>query len=223
MITKILFQTSKKPPKKYIVDLIKNKLTDEWNYIHFDDLQIIDFIKNHPIEGLENILNKLENVSGPHKADLFRYYFLYLKGGFFMDSDAMIYVNIENVTEDFEFVSVDSSCHPGSIFQGIIGASPGNKIIKEALFKAYETSLESLQVDYHFFCKELFNIVKSDTKNRIRLLNECRRNSKGDLIIDDQNNILFKHFWRRKKIKLRYSEYIFLLKFYLHKIRFNII
>jgi mannosyltransferase OCH1-like enzyme len=34
---------------------------------------------------------------GEHKSDLFRYYFLYVKGGVFMDTDAMIEVDIDTI------------------------------------------------------------------------------------------------------------------------------
>jgi hypothetical protein len=217
MIPKIFFQTSKKPPTKYLSYLIKNKLEEDWKYLHFDDLQMIEFIKMHPIDGIENITDKLNKLSGPHIADIFRYYYIYLCGGFFMDSDAMIYENIEKIIDDFDFVTVNSSCHPGSIFQGIIGANSGNLIIKKALFKACETDLESIKSDYHIFCKQLFDIVQSSEKYKIRLLNEHRPNSKGDLITDEENNIYFIHYWKRKNIKFNLQEYISFVKYHLYK------
>jgi hypothetical protein len=217
MIPKIFFQTSKRPPTKFLKYLIKKRLGPDWNYIHFDDIQMIQFIVKNPIEGLENVLLKLDKMSGAHKADIFRYYFLYLNGGFFMDSDAMIYENIEKIIADVDFISVNSTCHPGSIFQGIIGANLGSQIIKEALFKAYETDLEYIKSDYHVFCKQLFKIVQSNHKNKIRLLKEHRPNSMGDIITDEQNNIFFKHYWKRKKIFIIY-EYILLVKFSLNNV-----
>jgi len=218
MIPKVFFQTSKKSPTKIFIYLIKKKLGPDWKYVHFDDLQMIQFIEDHPIVGLENILSKISKLSGPHKADIFRYYFIYLNGGFFMDSDAMLYENIEKVIADFELVTVNSSCHPGSIFQGIIGANSGNQIIKEALYKAYETDIKSIKSDYHLFCKQLFKIVQSNPKNKILLLKEHRPNSMGDLITDDQNHIIFKHYWKRKKIKYTISDYISYINFSLNKL-----
>ena len=38
---------------------------------------------------------------GTHRADLFRYYYLYINGGIFIDSDAMIETDIENIIKDY--------------------------------------------------------------------------------------------------------------------------
>ena len=104
MIPKIFFQTSKRPPTKFLIYSIKKRLGPDWKYIHFDDIQMIEFIVKNPIEGLENVLLKLNKMSGAHKADIFRYYFLYLNGGFFMDSDAMIYENIEKYKKIYKHI-----------------------------------------------------------------------------------------------------------------------
>ena len=77
-----------------------------------------------------------------------------------MDSDAMLYVNIDTIVKDYNFISVNSSCHPGTIFQGILGASPNNKIIKKALYQAYNTDSNILENNYHYFCKQLYAIIK---------------------------------------------------------------
>jgi mannosyltransferase OCH1-like enzyme len=52
-----------------------------------------------------------------------------VKGGFFMDSDAMIYQPIDTIINDYKFVSVNSSIIPGIFFQGILGAEPGNQLL----------------------------------------------------------------------------------------------
>jgi len=202
-ITPILFQTSKSKPDKYIVDLINLQLDNTiWKYEFYDDNDIINFFINNPIEELPNIIDKFNAIqSGAHKADLFRYYFLYLKGGVFMDSDAMIYENIESIIKDYQFISVDSSVHPMSIFQGILGCSPKNKIMKKALWQAYNTDPQLLQYDYHYWCKQLYTILKEDTFDyNIKLYRERRISNTYDEIINDTDNILFKHFWKTKVI-----------------------
>lgn len=209
MITKILFQTSKTKPNQKCIHLINSYLTEDWTYIHFDDSQMIQFIQSHPIEGLEGILDKINKLKGPHKSDLFRYYFIYLFGGFHMDSDVMIYRNIRDVIQDYDFISVNSSVYTNSIFQGIIGAAPGNAIVKKALFMAYETDLELLKDDYHLFCKQLFLIVRDFSDNyKINLLKEHRLNVDRDIITNNNNKIFFKHYWRFKKIPFSIKDYI---------------
>lgn len=70
-----------------------------------------------------------------------------------MDFYAILY---KNITLDYNFVSVNSSCHPGTIFQGILVASPKNEIIRRALVS---TRNDVLQKEYHYFCKKLFKTV----------------------------------------------------------------
>lgn len=211
-IPHVFFQTNKNKNEEYVSDMIKSNLGTHWQYKFFNDDDVIDFFKNNPIHELPDILNVYNSIaSGAHKADLFRYYYLYINGGFFMDSDAMIYANIEYIIKNFNFVSVNSSVHPVTIFQGILGASPKNEIIKRALFSAYKTDPQQLHVYYHYFCKQLYNIIRENTFGyNIKLYNEQRIDyDNGDDIFDDQYILLFKHYWKHKIIpQFKYSSEI---------------
>ena len=212
-IPKVLFQTNKTPHETYVLNMIMNMLTPEWKYEFYNDADVIQFFINNPLTDLPHIITKYNSIKkGSHKADLFRYYYLYINGGFFMDSDAMLYVNIDTIVKDYNFISVVSSCHPGTIFQGILGASPKNEIIKRALYKAYNTDPSILNINYHYFCKQLYDIIKENNfgyniKYNIKLYQERRINSHdGDDILDG-NTLLFKHYWKNKKIPLNKKQY----------------
>jgi len=201
-ITKILFQTNKISNDTYVLDMIKDKLGPEWKYEFYNDEDVINFFINNPIADLPNIIQKYNSFKkGAHKADLFRYYYLYINGGFFMDSDAMLYIDINSIVKNYNFVSVNSSSHPGKIFQGILGASPKNKIIKNALYEAYNTEPTILDNDYHYFCEQLYNIIKENNYGyNIKLYEERRVNhDTGDDILDG-NTLLFKHYCKHKII-----------------------
>lgn len=200
-ISKILFQTSKEPEKQYVADMFKNYLPDDWAYHHFTDEGVIEFMKNNPCDEFPNIIDKFKNIkSGPHKADLFRYYFLYLKGGVFVDSDAMLDTNIENVVKDFSFFTV-YSVTKNTMFQGFIGASPYNKIIHSALVDAYNTKPEDIEKTYHIFTKKLYELIHDSSHNmKIKLFREQRINSDSFKIMDDKGNSLLIHYNRLKVI-----------------------
>lgn len=203
-IPKVLFQTNKTKHEPYVLSMIMNNLSSEWKYEFYDDIDVIHFFINNPIDDLPDIIQKYNRIKkGSHKADLFRYYYLYVKGGFFMDSDAMLYVNIDTIVKNYNFVSVNSSNHPGTIFQGILGASPKNKIIKKALYNAYHTNPNILDNHYLYFCKQLYNIIKNDTFGyNIKLYKERRINpNNGDDILDGKR-LLFKHYWKHKIIPI---------------------
>ena len=201
-IPKVLFQTNKTIHDTYVLDMIMLMLTSEWKYEFYNDDDVIQFFINNPIADLPDIIQKYNNIKkGAHRADLFRYYYLYINGGFFMDSDAMLYTNIDTIVKDYNFISVESSCHPGAIFNGILAASPKNKIIKRALYEAYDTQPNILDNFYHYFCRQLYNNIKeSDYGYNIKLYEEKRTNiDKGDDIIDG-DILLFKHYWNHKVI-----------------------
>ena len=73
--------------------------------------------------------------TGAHKADLFRYYYLYIYGGVFIDSDLMITTNIVNIIKDYNLITVQGG--GDGIFQGLLASTPKNKIMYDCLLDAY--------------------------------------------------------------------------------------
>ena len=210
-IPKIIFQTSKnKRPLPYIVKMIKNKATN-WEYIHFTDLEIIKFFINNPIEEFPNIIQKFKSIKcGAHKADLFRYYFIYIKGGVFIDDDAMIQYDMDYICGDYDFFSVNSSYCPGCIFQGLIGAIPQNKIIYEALKDAYNINIKKLNEDYLLICRNLYNIIKNNIWNfKYKIYDEIYGSNKVAIMIDKEKNnlIILAHYFNKKIVPNEYFNF----------------
>ena len=164
-IPSILFQTSKDPPLAYAVKQLKEHAIG-WDYMHFTDKDILQFFKDYPLKEfprIEEVFHSFEK--GEHKADLFRYYFLYVKGGVFIDSDAMLQVDLNSIACDYEFFSVESKyINPKSIFQGLIGSTPKNKIVYEALKDMYTITKETMK-DYFIIVKHLYPIVQKYKKD----------------------------------------------------------
>ena len=170
----------------------------EWSYTFFTDNDIIKFFNSNRIDEFPEIVNKFHSLkTGQHKADLFRYYYLYLKGGFYFDTDAMIYEDVNKIIENYDLITVNSSVHPNTIFQGILACIPKNEIIKKALQNIYSTNNPPY---YHYFCGKLYEYIRTNTKYNIKLLSEERMlysNDFGD-IIKDKEKIVFKHYWCKK-------------------------
>lgn len=202
LIPKTLFQTAATVQQDYIVRMIKRYLTPEWTYKYFSDEDIVAYFKENKLDDFPDIEGKFNAFKkGAHKADLFRYYYLFINGGVFLDSDAMIYTNIEKVVKNYGFFSVNSSCHPGSIFQGIIGSAPKNPVIYRALWHIYNINPDVLDADYHYIVKALFRIVNSTPLDyNYKFYRELRDDNNGDKILDDDGSIIFKHYWQKKTI-----------------------
>jgi mannosyltransferase OCH1-like enzyme len=201
-IPKIVFQTSIHKPEQYIIDKILSKCVG-WTYIHYNDEEIIKYFKENYIEEFKDIINKFHNMpSGAHKSDLFRYYYLYVTGGVYIDSDAMIEMNIENIIKDYSFVSVDSTYVCSAIFQGFICSTPNHIIIYKALQDAYNINVHELSRNYHLLCRNLYNIIKNNDAPNINLYlyKEKSYDSWTAQSYNDDNKIILLHYYHNKRI-----------------------
>ena len=164
-IPKVIFQTSLLKPPNYLVERIQSKCQG-WEYKHFGDSEIIQFIKDTPIEEFNNSLEVFHSFeNGAHKADFFRYYYLYINGGVYMDSDAILEKDIDLIVKNYSFITVKSCLNNDSMFNGFICCTPKNIIIYQALKDAHKIDKESLKKDYFFICKNLYSII--DNYNNI--------------------------------------------------------
>jgi len=178
--------------------MTKKMLGPYWKYLHFLDSDILYFLETNPrteFPGAIDIFKKIKR--GEHKADFFRYYFLYIKGGVFMDSDAMIYTPIDHIIKEYTFISVNSGLVPGSLFQGILGAEPENPLIKKALNFFFTEDLSILDTNYHYLCKQLYTIYQENPDKGYHLFQEIG-DLEGDRIVDS-GELLFRHYWRNKE------------------------
>jgi len=199
-IPSILFQTSKDPPLPYVVKQLKERAIG-WEYKHFVDKDILQFFKDYPLKefpDIEKVFHSFEK--GEHKADLFRYYFLYVKGGVFIDSDAMIQVDLDGIACNHEFFSVDSTpTGIKAIFQGLIGCIPKHIIIYKALKDLYHIKKEALQ-DYGVVVKHLYPIYHDYKNENTKLYHEewnkmPPHNTEAETY--DGNTIILKHYFNK--------------------------
>ena len=203
MISKIFMQKTRVRQENYVIELIKKQLPEGWVYVNYCNGEEKQYFKDNPLEEFPDIFNQWKKMPSPaHQADLFRYYFLYINGGVFLDGDAMIYDNIENIIQDNSFFSV-LSIMPKSIFNGAIGTSPKNPIIYSSLKYVYDINDMSIFMNkYHLLCENLYDTVMNNTYDfKIKLFKEYY-NTVGESAktLNDNNDIIFIHYYKYKII-----------------------
>jgi glycosyltransferase involved in cell wall biosynthesis len=201
-MTRLILQTSKHKPLTPRSDSL-NKFASGWDYSHFDDNEIFEFFKNNPIPGFENIENRFKEIRrGEHRADLFRYYYIYLNGGFFIDSDFELKENLDDVIKDYDFVTAEIKAYePGVLnvtkrsraFNGYMYASkPKNPIIFQCLQHLYHIDIDDLSpkdgswdTRYHVVCEYLYSAIQAyPDKSKIKVYKIT--DNKGSFILDGE-------------------------------------
>ena len=208
---KIVVQTSKYKP-----EVLKNtnieKFAKGWDYVHFDDNEIIKFFKENPIFEFQNIEKRFYEIKrGEHRADLFRYYYIYLNGGFFIDSDFELNEHLDTVVSGYDFVSAQMKSWDSSInnvtnrsrlFNGYLYATQKHPIILQALRHLYHIDLDDLgprdgsfDRRYHVVCEYLYSAqLAYPHKNKIKIYQEVDNPNKyKNPVILDGDKILGHH------------------------------
>ena len=208
MIPKQIVQTSPKKPEQYIINMIKEN-SKGWIYEHYDDREALNFFIQNPFTEFPNMIEKFCSFSyGEHRADLFRYYYLYTKGGVYFDTDAMIEVQLDDIVKNYSYFSVNSTYVPNSIFQGFIGCTPRHPIIYQGLKDLYNAKNEDLIAkpeNFHDICRHMYTFVKEyPNKNSIHLYEEVYGGPDIANVMDvEKNTVILKHYHIKKIIPKR--------------------
>ena len=101
-------------PKVIIQTSSNNILSDNWEHQHFTNDKIVDFFREHATVEFPDMLEKYKI-----NMELFKYYYLYIYGGFYIDNAIELHTSMDNVAKTYGFVSV-LSINEKSIFAGIV-------------------------------------------------------------------------------------------------------
>ena len=238
-IPKTLLQTTENEPPEYILNIIKDRFSG-WEYKRFqlrtnnDNEQIYNFFNENPLEEFPDIIDVFNRFErGAHRSDLFRYYYLYLNGGFYLDGDAMIEVNADDIVKDYDSVFVksftdqphDTIHNPNSyevpmIWNGLIATFPKSPIMYEALKHAYGIGQEEASKKYLWQCEELWNIVSRlsppNTKMYVEI-NQLNFAEQGDwgrdhgitdpgsIVVDENYKKIASHWWQNRDYTLPHA------------------
>lgn len=188
---------------KVIIQTSSNKvLSDNWVHKHFTSDKIDEFFKEHKSDEFPDMLEKYKTTP-----ELFKYYYLYLYGGFYIDNAIVLHTSMDNVVKTHEFVSV-LSINENSVFAGIIGSTPKNPIIYKVLKLLYDTPEVVVSGAMYQIITDTTNKYDFSIKLYKELTNESRYFA-NTFDTDETGNInneskLFTHYFKNKMVPLKY-------------------
>jgi hypothetical protein len=202
-IPKIIFQTSQNTiPSSFIVNKINsiNAISSsdngvesasikEWEYKHFNDSEILEFFNENYLQEFSNISDKFKClVHGSQKADLFKFYYLYTKGGVYLDYNTLLEQNVEKIIDSADFVCVKNSSHE-KIFHGFIGSTQKNPVVYKFLQNIYSTQSCLLDKNTEIVsksCFSIFNRNKWKFSTKIYSLQSLHPSHPGESVVYDE-------------------------------------
>jgi mannosyltransferase OCH1-like enzyme len=170
-------------------------------HIVFDDDECIDFLKKYFDK---EIVEAFKNFKiGPHKADLFRYCYLYKYGGIYFDIKTIILKRIEEIFyKNYNYTVL--AINENYIYQGIIACQQNNKIFLELIqhiienvhnpdyqkhttFMREKLKKQNIHKNWHLF-KEV-SLSKENCENKLDRYGYCT------FILNEKNEKIFKTRW----------------------------
>jgi hypothetical protein len=210
-IPKIILQTSKEGIPEYVVKMIKERAPD-WEYRHFilggttdeDNKEAIQYFKDNPLPEFPDIIDKFLSIEkGLHKSDLFRYYFLYIEGGIYLDSDAMFEIDLEEIVKDYHFFTVQSYTWQ-LMCNGLIGCSSKNEMMYQCLKDAYNCC-NNCNENYFLIPHCLFMYIrnyKNELNYKIKVYNEYANGYHKAITLNEEGKVIFNHYYKEKVVPL---------------------
>ena len=220
MIPKVIYQTYKSKKIPFVAELAKNrmkKLNPDYEFKLYDDNDILNFLQSEFDERTLKAYKKL--TIGAAKADFFRYTILYKKGGIYLDLDAEITENLDNLIKNRE--AVISRGGKGDYFiQWMLVFNKKHpflkKIIEDMILNLEEENFYSKDVLYttgpHLYTKSINTFLK---KENISSYTDKEINS---YIEESGNNTIkntifyFIDYGKYAKCKIKYSWLMYIFK-----------
>ena len=217
----------------------------EYEYYFFNDYESRQFIKEHFVKHIvnENNVNEIPDVltaydmiiPGAIKADLFRYCYLYIYGGVYVDSKISTYVHLDDIIDEndkYIFVKDDA---PKSIYNGFMITEKENKnllkVIKELITNVLKKDhlndihrptgnklLYTHFKDYTFKLSKQRNLIKLNNTTLFDCIyTNYYQESYNDFRINyHKNNYYYKY------VIYTQNDYIFMFYNYDHQDKFNV-
>ena len=130
----------------------------------------------------KDVVDTFARLKGAHKADLFRYCYLYTHGGIYVDIKTEFIEPLNSVfnKKDVQLYTV-LSINPETIYQGIIASEPKNPMFLKLI--EYMTQIHTPVIDYLIFTRDFYTKLKDYYGDVSHGYHHDNKNSKYNLYI----------------------------------------
>lgn len=189
-IPKTIIQTyynKSKIPEKVYTNI--KQYAPEYKHIIYDDDECIDFLNKfdnmYPKFYKFNLVKKWKSLrKGAHKADLFRYCYLYHNGGIYLDIKTILIKPINEIFTNDNFLYTCIDIADKNIYQGIIAVYPRHPLIGNLINKF--CNVNNIELFFNYL------LITSQFADEIRKLTKTKKLYPGKQNISDMNIYLFK-------------------------------
>jgi mannosyltransferase OCH1-like enzyme len=218
LIPKVIMQTNHK-----LITSIKHynsicsilEKNPEYEYIFFDDKRCRDFlIENYQVNILSNEQNNNQDsdvvrafdyiLPGAIKADFFRYCYLYIKGGIYIDSKVICNISFNKLINENDELILCLDDAPRSIYNGIIMTTKNNLLLYELIKECMKNIFNNIYLnDIHEPTgnKLLYKFFNNNNNLKLKKKDEFIRYN------NDDNKVLFishyKDYYKENYINFR--------------------
>ena len=174
------------PIPQYIFDAI-NQYASNYQHVVFDDKDAIQFLERYFDQRVVRCFHYLK--TGPHKADLLRYCYLYVYGGIYLDIKTILIKPLDDIFKDKKCFYTCIDMNKNAMCNAIIASKPRNIIFLKLINHILETNNNQIKYDYPIFCKKLYTVIDDDLIYQINI---------GNNIGESQNYYLFQEVCNTK-------------------------
>ena len=187
--------------KEYILKYCKEPFCE---YVFYDDDGINNYFETHSHPDFPEIHERYLSITKyEQRSDLFRFFYLYNEGGFWLDTDFVLHNEVEHILKNYTLVSAKVDPDPGyttktTIMLGLIATTKHHPFVLKGLELSYaaaaDPTYDNMQILY-----DMYNHLTEANYYGVHLYKESVKHGRGyagDYLLNDDGTVLADHYWK---------------------------
>lgn len=143
------------------------KYAPEFEHVFFSDEDVVTFLSQNYPSSIMDTYNSTPNAA--HRADLFRYCYLYMHGGVWLDIKTVLIRPLREIfTSPRSIYTVKSIMKyktENTCYQGILAVPPRTPFMHDMIVSFVSSLMSRENVPYLTFCHQMYAYIEQEFKN----------------------------------------------------------